>query len=67
MRARLGLPPMVSENRSRHGTNFTVSIEAAEGIATGISAHDRARTIRAACAPGRERVRHRAAGARLSR
>jgi len=50
--ARLGLRPMVSENRSRHGTNFTVSIEAAEGIATGISAHDRALTIRTACAAG---------------
>src|SRR5512132_1999671 len=47
---RLGLKPMVSENRSRHGTNFTASIEAAEGIATGISAHDRALTIRAAAA-----------------
>jgi 3,4-dihydroxy 2-butanone 4-phosphate synthase/GTP cyclohydrolase II len=47
---RLGLKPMVSENRSRHGTNFTVSIEAAEGIATGISAHDRALTIRVASA-----------------
>jgi 3,4-dihydroxy 2-butanone 4-phosphate synthase/GTP cyclohydrolase II len=46
--ARLGLRPMVSENRSRHGTNFTVSIEAAEGIATGISAHDRALTIKVA-------------------
>ncbi|HTQ76610.1 MAG TPA: bifunctional 3,4-dihydroxy-2-butanone-4-phosphate synthase/GTP cyclohydrolase II [Burkholderiales bacterium] len=49
--ARLGLRPMVSENRSRHGTNFTISIEAAEGIATGISAHDRALTIKVACAP----------------
>jgi 3,4-dihydroxy 2-butanone 4-phosphate synthase/GTP cyclohydrolase II len=48
--ARLGLRPMVSENRSRHGTNFTTSIEAAEGIATGISAHDRALTIRVAAA-----------------
>jgi len=47
---RLGLKPMVSENRSRHGTNFTASIEAAEGIATGISAHDRALTIRVASA-----------------
>ncbi|MBI1943856.1 MAG: 3,4-dihydroxy-2-butanone-4-phosphate synthase [Betaproteobacteria bacterium] len=47
---RLGLKPMVSENRSRHGTNFTVSIEAAEGIATGISAHDRALTIKVAVA-----------------
>ena len=46
--ARLGLRPMVEQNRSRHGTNFTVSIEAAEGIATGISAHDRALTIKAA-------------------
>ncbi len=45
---RLGLRPMVEQNRSRHGTNFTVSIEAAEGIATGISAHDRALTIRIA-------------------
>jgi 3,4-dihydroxy 2-butanone 4-phosphate synthase/GTP cyclohydrolase II len=42
---------MVAENRSRHGTNFTVSIEAAEGIATGISAHDRALTVRVAAAP----------------
>ena len=49
---RLGLRPMVSENRSRHGTNFTASIEAAEGIATGISAHDRALTIRVASAAG---------------
>jgi 3,4-dihydroxy 2-butanone 4-phosphate synthase/GTP cyclohydrolase II len=48
--ARLGLRPMVSENRSRHGTNFTVSIEAAAGITTGISAHDRALTIRVAAA-----------------
>ncbi|MBC7802336.1 MAG: 3,4-dihydroxy-2-butanone-4-phosphate synthase, partial [Candidatus Parcubacteria bacterium] len=47
---RLGLRPMVSDNRSRHGTNFTASIEAAEGIATGISAHDRALTIRVASA-----------------
>ena len=47
---RLGLRPMVEQNRSRHGTNFTVSIEAAEGIATGISAHDRALTIRTAAA-----------------
>ena len=46
--ARLALKPMVEQNRSRHGTNFTVSIEAAEGIATGISAHDRALTIKIA-------------------
>jgi len=49
--ARLGLRPMVEHNRSRHGTNFTVSIEAAEGIATGISAQDRALTIKVAAAP----------------
>ncbi len=46
--SRLGLRPMVAQNRSRHGTNFTVSIEAAEGISTGISAHDRALTIKIA-------------------
>jgi 3,4-dihydroxy 2-butanone 4-phosphate synthase/GTP cyclohydrolase II len=45
---RLGLRPMVQHNRSRHGTNFTASIEAAEGIATGISAHDRALTVKVA-------------------
>ncbi|HYN13856.1 MAG TPA: bifunctional 3,4-dihydroxy-2-butanone-4-phosphate synthase/GTP cyclohydrolase II [Burkholderiales bacterium] len=45
---RLGLRPMVEQNRSRHGTNFTVSIEAAEGIATGISAQDRALTVKVA-------------------
>src|SRR5690606_39668442 len=48
---RLGLRPMVEQNRSRHGTNFTVSIEAAEGISTGISAHDRALTIKVAASP----------------
>jgi 3,4-dihydroxy 2-butanone 4-phosphate synthase/GTP cyclohydrolase II len=47
----LNLAPMTPVNRSVHGTNFTVSIEAAEGVSTGISAADRARTIRAACAP----------------
>jgi len=44
----LNLSPMVSNNRSPLGTNFTVSIEAAEGVTTGISAADRARTIQAA-------------------
>ena len=44
----LNLPLMVSQNRSPLGTNFTVSIEAAEGVTTGISAADRARTIQAA-------------------
>jgi len=47
---RLNLPPMVSDNRSPHRTAFTVSIEAAEGVTTGISAHDRARTVQAAVA-----------------
>ena len=42
--AQLRLPLMVSETDQRHTTNFTISIEAAEGITTGISAHDRART-----------------------
>jgi 3,4-dihydroxy 2-butanone 4-phosphate synthase/GTP cyclohydrolase II len=41
----LGLEPMASSNRSRNNTAFTVSIEAREGISTGISAADRARTI----------------------
>jgi 3,4-dihydroxy 2-butanone 4-phosphate synthase/GTP cyclohydrolase II len=47
----LALPPMVSANTSQHHTNFTVSIEAAEGVTTGISAYDRAHTIRTAVAP----------------
>ncbi|CAG1008505.1 3,4-dihydroxy 2-butanone 4-phosphate synthase / GTP cyclohydrolase II [Burkholderiales bacterium] len=46
----LALPLMVSQNRSGHGTNFTVSIEAAEGVTTGISAADRAHTVRVAVA-----------------
>jgi 3,4-dihydroxy 2-butanone 4-phosphate synthase/GTP cyclohydrolase II len=48
----LNLPLMVTSNGTRHGTKFTVSIEAAEGVSTGISAADRARTIQAAIAPG---------------
>ena len=47
----LNLPLMVSHNRSPLGTNFTVSIEAAEGVTTGISAADRARTVQAAIRP----------------
>jgi len=42
---RLGIGPMVQENRESHKTAFTVSVDAAAGIATGISAADRARTI----------------------
>ena len=44
----LNLPQMVANNQSPLGTNFTVSIEAAEGVTTGISAADRARTVQAA-------------------
>ena len=48
----LGLWQMARDNKSPHNTAFTVSIEAAEGVTTGISAHDRARTIRVAVAAG---------------
>ncbi|MBI5905536.1 MAG: bifunctional 3,4-dihydroxy-2-butanone-4-phosphate synthase/GTP cyclohydrolase II [Deltaproteobacteria bacterium] len=48
---RLRLPPMAGENSSPFGTAFTVSIEAKSGVTTGISAADRATTIRAATAP----------------
>jgi len=47
----LRLPLMVSDTDLDHGTNFTVSIEAAEGVTTGISAYDRAHTVRTAVAP----------------
>jgi 3,4-dihydroxy 2-butanone 4-phosphate synthase/GTP cyclohydrolase II len=47
----LGLKPMVSDNSSPYHTNFTVSIEAAEGVTTGISAYDRAHTVRTAVRP----------------
>ncbi len=46
--AQLELPAMVSRNSARFATNFTVSVEAAVGVTTGISAHDRAITVRAA-------------------
>ena len=49
----LSLPLMVQDNTSPFGTAFTVSIEAARGVTTGISAADRARTILAAVAPTR--------------
>jgi 3,4-dihydroxy 2-butanone 4-phosphate synthase/GTP cyclohydrolase II len=49
----LGLPLMASNNSSRHETAFTVSIEAREGVTTGISAHDRARTIAVAIDQGK--------------
>ena len=47
----LRLPLMVSDTHLDHRTNFTVSIEAAEGVTTGISAHDRAHTVRVAVKP----------------
>ena len=49
----LRLPPMSSDNQSGHGTAFTVSIEAREGVTTGISAHDRAHTIAVAVDPSK--------------
>lgn len=52
--AQLNLPLMVNKNEARFATNFTVSIEAAEGITTGISAYDRAHTIRTAVRPDAE-------------
>lgn len=48
---RLGIGPMVEENREAHSTAFTVSVDAAAGISTGISAADRARTIRLLAGP----------------
>ncbi|MBN1153001.1 MAG: bifunctional 3,4-dihydroxy-2-butanone-4-phosphate synthase/GTP cyclohydrolase II [Dehalococcoidia bacterium] len=48
---RLGIPLMVQENTSKNCTAFTVSIEAKKGVATGISAEDRATTIRTVLAP----------------
>jgi len=49
----LGLQLMAESNQSRHKTAFTVSIEAKEGVSTGISAHDRAHTIAVAIDPGK--------------
>ncbi|WHZ11240.1 MAG: 3,4-dihydroxy-2-butanone 4-phosphate synthase / GTP cyclohydrolase II [Burkholderiaceae bacterium] len=49
---RLKLPPMAAHNNAKHGTAFTVSIEAAEGVTTGISAADRAHTVQVAVARG---------------
>jgi len=51
----LGLRQMTEHNEAPHGTAFTVSIEAREGISTGISAHDRSRTIQLAIDPARSR------------
>lgn len=49
----LRLPPMAADNRTSMGTAFTVSIEAREGVTTGISAADRARTVQVASDPGK--------------
>lgn len=49
----LRLPPMAQNNGARHGTAFTVAIEAREGVSTGISPHDRARTISVAIDPSK--------------
>ena len=53
---RLGLPLMSASNETRHETAFTVSIEARDGVTTGISAHDRARTVAVAIDPTRGRA-----------
>ena len=52
----LGLPLMAQHNGTRHETAFTVSIEAREGVTTGISAHDRAKTIAVATDPNTTRA-----------
>src|SRR5213593_4239806 len=49
----LGLRPMTERNETPYGTAFTVSVEAREGISTGISAHDRSHTIQVAIDPGK--------------
>ncbi len=51
----LGLDPMTPRNQTRMGTAFTISIEAREGVSTGISAHDRALTIATAIDPTKDR------------
>lgn len=52
---RLGLPPMTALNEDRNGTAFTVTCDAAAGVTTGISAADRARTLRVLADPGAAR------------
>src|SRR3982074_2901733 len=47
----LGLQRMVAQNREMHRTDFTVSVDAARGVTTGISAHDRATTIKTIANP----------------
>ncbi len=62
----LGLDLMSKDNRTRHHTAFTVSIEAREGVSTGISAHDRAHTIQTAIDPSKGAAGHCYAGPCLS-
>ncbi len=62
----LGLYPQTTENTARFGTAFTVSIDAAEGVTTGISAADRAKTIQTAIADGARARRPRSAGTYIS-
>jgi 3,4-dihydroxy 2-butanone 4-phosphate synthase/GTP cyclohydrolase II len=50
--SRLGLGPMVAENRDMYRTDFAISVDAAKGVTTGISAEDRAKTIRIIGDPG---------------
>ena len=61
----LGLDLMAAKNESAFETPFTVSIEAREGVTTGISAHDRAHTIQVAIDPESRPARPRAAGPRV--
>ena len=61
----LGLDLMAAKNESAFETAFTVSIEAREGVTTGISAHDRARTIQVAIDPRSTRARRRSARPRV--
>ncbi len=58
----LNLPLMVDQNGAQHSTNFTLSIEAAEGITTGISAAERAHTIQTAVAAHAKTKRYRTTG-----
>ena len=55
-RKQLDLPMMVENNTSAYGTGFTVTIEAAEGVTTGVSAADRITTVRAAIADGAKHI-----------
>ena len=62
----LGLELMTAKNESLHTTPFTVTIEAREGVTTGISVHDQAHTMQVAIDPTKGRDGHRPAGPRAS-